>query len=89
MKIGHHRTSIATGSSAVTKPSQSQRGVVQRVRTRCRGKKKVRDTHPAKIGPMATLGDILWGTSGYVYNDWQGPFYPKGLARGDRLRHAP
>jgi uncharacterized protein YecE (DUF72 family) len=25
------------------------------------------------------------GTSGYSYDDWEGPFYPAGLRKGDRL----
>jgi uncharacterized protein YecE (DUF72 family) len=28
---------------------------------------------------------IYVGTSGYGYDDWQGPFYPPGLARRERL----
>jgi len=29
---------------------------------------------------------ILIGTSGYSYEDWIGPFYPKGIPKGDMLR---
>ena len=28
---------------------------------------------------------ILIGTSGYSYDDWEGPFYPPGLAKAERL----
>jgi uncharacterized protein YecE (DUF72 family) len=33
------------------------------------------------------MGKLVIGTSGYSYDDWQGPFYPEGLAKEDRLRH--
>lgn len=36
---------------------------------------------------MHTLGRIHWGTSGYAYKDWHGPFYPPEIRAGDRLRH--
>jgi uncharacterized protein YecE (DUF72 family) len=30
---------------------------------------------------------MIWiGTSGYAFDDWHGVFYPRGIARGDRLR---
>jgi uncharacterized protein YecE (DUF72 family) len=32
-------------------------------------------------------GRIFVGTSGYVYRDWRGVFYPKGLAGKDWLEH--
>ncbi|MDP8241115.1 MAG: DUF72 domain-containing protein [Candidatus Hatepunaea meridiana] len=35
--------------------------------------------------PIQRLGKIHIGTSGYSFNDWQGPFYPKGLPRGKWL----
>lgn len=35
-----------------------------------------------------TLEDTLWiGTSGYVFDDWVGPFYPRGLAKTQYLRY--
>lgn len=45
---------------------------------------------------MATAGGdhpILIGTSGYSFDDWEGPFYPPGTPKGKRLdfyvRHFP
>lgn len=32
------------------------------------------------------LGDLRIGCSGWAYKDWQGPFYPEGLAAKDYLR---
>jgi len=37
--------------------------------------------------PLKRLGKIQIGTSGYSFNDWQGPFYPKGLQRGQWLSY--
>lgn len=34
-----------------------------------------------------TKGEIYIGTSGWVYNDWQGIFYPGDLSPKDRLRY--
>ncbi|MGB7291620.1 MAG: DUF72 domain-containing protein [Thermodesulfobacteriota bacterium] len=34
-----------------------------------------------------TKGEIYIGTSGWVYNDWQGIFYPGDLRPKDRLRY--
>lgn len=33
------------------------------------------------------MGRILIGTSGYSYDDWEGPFYPEGLSKDERLAH--
>ena len=33
------------------------------------------------------LPRLMIGTSGYVFDDWVGPFYPKGLSRADHLRY--
>ena len=30
---------------------------------------------------------IHWGTSGFSYEDWIGPFYPEGIAKQDMLRY--
>jgi uncharacterized protein YecE (DUF72 family) len=32
------------------------------------------------------LGELRIGCSGWSYKDWQGPFYPKGLATSDYLK---
>jgi uncharacterized protein YecE (DUF72 family) len=32
-------------------------------------------------------GRVLIGTSGYSYDDWNGPFYPQGLSKDERLSH--
>ncbi len=39
------------------------------------------------LGYHCFMGKILIGTSGYSYDDWEGPFYPEGLARDERLSH--
>lgn len=33
------------------------------------------------------VGKVLIGTSGWGYDEWIGPFYPRGLERGDFLRY--
>ena len=33
------------------------------------------------------VSKVLVGTSGWGYDEWVGPFYPKGLGRGDFLRY--
>ncbi|MFW5688222.1 MAG: DUF72 domain-containing protein [Spirochaetota bacterium] len=33
------------------------------------------------------MGDVFVGTSGYSYDDWVGPVYPKGTRRSDFLDH--
>lgn len=37
--------------------------------------------------PLKWRGRIQIGTSGYSFDDWQGPFYPKGLQRGQWLSY--
>ena len=33
------------------------------------------------------VSKVLVGTSGWGYDEWIGPFYPRGLERGDFLRY--
>jgi len=49
----------------------------------CRGQQ----TPPTKKRGDITLSTALIGTSGYSYDHWMGPFYPRGLARSKWLPH--